>query len=480
MVENNLINIQLSSLFKLYAGEDPDSIVKLPYSGSNRQYYRLKNNDNSLIGVYNEDYNENKAFTYITRHFLDKGLPVPTIVIEDLDNNIYLQKDLGDISLLNFLNKNDFPEVINDEVLNVYRKVIKLLPCFQIKGGEGLNYDNCYPRYSFDKQSMLWDLNYFKYYFLKLANVPFNEQNLENDFNTFIDYLIQADSNYFLYRDFQSRNIMLVNGEPYFIDYQGGRKGALQYDIASILFEAKTRLPAELREELLDFYLSELSTHIHFSRSEFLSHYYGYVYIRLMQAMGAYGFRGLYERKELFLESIPSALNNLEWLLDNTDLPVELPELTKVWNYLAESDYIRHLAKKHLLLHININSFSYRRGIPADDPVNGGGFVFDCRCIHNPGRYEQYKNLTGKDSEVKKFLDNEPEMEQFFTHVLALVEQSINKYLNKGFTNLMINFGCTGGQHRSVYSAERLYNHLIKYNNSTELIVSLKHRDIPK
>ncbi len=477
-MENIKAQEKLSHLFKKYSGSIPDEIMKLPSSGSNRQYYRLKKSNNSFIGVFNEDLFENKAFIEFTRHFQGKHLPVPNILFENIDDSVYLLQDLGDTSLLNFLIENEFPDKVSLKVLDVYRKVLTILPLFQIKGGEGLNFEHCYPRHAFDRQSMMWDLNYFKYYFLKLAKVPFNEQNLENDFNTLCDYLLQADCNYFMYRDFQSRNIMLFNGSPYFIDYQGGRKGALHYDIATILFEAKTRLPADVREELLDFYLSELSKHINLSRSDFFIHYYGYAYIRLMQAMGAYGYRGLYERKELFLESISPALNNLEWLLDNVDLQIKLPELTSVWNYLCESDYIRQLAKKHLLLHININSFSYKRGIPSDDPVNGGGFVFDCRSVHNPGRYEKYKNLTGKNTEVQQFLDNEPEMEQFMSHVIALVDQSVNKYLNKGFTSLMINFGCTGGQHRSVYSAERLYKYLMNSKRSNEMVITVKHRDL--
>ncbi len=469
---------KLNNLFKQFSGSVPDSIIQLPSSGSYRQYYRIIKGNQSLIGAYNEDRAENKSFIEFTKHFTSKGLPVPALITEDPDQQVYIIQDLGDTTLLVYLQESDFPERVTPKVMDVFRKVLRILPRFQVIGGEGLNFEYCYPRHAFDQQSMMWDLNYFKYYFLKLVKVPFNEQNLENDFNTLIDFLLKANCNYFLYRDFQSRNIMLLNGEPYFIDYQGGRKGALQYDIASLLFEAKTRLPETVREELLNFYLQELSEYVTLEHKEFLAHYYGYVYIRLMQALGAYGFRGLHERKELFLESIPPALNNLEWLLENVNLPIKLPELTKVWRFLSESDYIRHLAKRHLLLRININSFSYRRGIPVDESPNGGGFVFDCRSIHNPGRYEQYQSLTGIDEEVQMFLDHEPEMETFITHVFALVDQSVEKYLNRGFTNLMINFGCTGGQHRSVYSAERLYKHLMQSERNHELSITLRHREI--
>jgi hypothetical protein len=323
----------------------------------------------------------------------------------------------------------------------------------------------------------MWDLNYFKYYFLKLAKVPFNEQALENDFNTLVDFLLTADCNYFLYRDFQSRNVMMVGDKPYFIDYQGGRKGSLHYDIASILFEAKTSIPAGMREELLDHYISSLNQYVTISKADFLNHFYGYVYIRLMQAMGAYGFRGLYEKKELFLQSIPHALNHLEWLMSHIKLPIELPELTKVWEYLVESDYIRQLAKNHLLLTVTINSFSYRRGIPTDESSNGGGFVFDCRSVHNPGRYEEYKTLTGKDEPVQIFFRKEPEMDDFLKDVFSLVDRSVEKYQERGFTSLMVNFGCTGGQHRSVYAAEMLYNHLKHKFNSNDIALKLRHRE---
>jgi hypothetical protein len=324
----------------------------------------------------------------------------------------------------------------------------------------------------------MWDLNYFKYYFLKLAKVPFNEQELENDFNGFVDFLLTADCNYFLYRDFQSRNVMMVENKPYFIDYQGGRKGALHYDIASILFEAKTKIPADVREELLDHYLVSLNQYLPVSREVFLKHFYGYVYIRLMQAMGAYGFRGLYEKKELFLQSIPLVLNHLEWLLNNVKLPVQLPELTRVWRYLSESDYIRQLAKIHLKLTVSINSFSYKRGIPQDDSPNGGGFVFDCRSIHNPGRYDEYKSLTGKDKPVQEFLSKEQEMSDFLNSVYSLIGQSVEKYLQRGFNHLMVNFGCTGGQHRSVFAAENLYQHLNTKFKAGDVEVKLRHREM--
>jgi aminoglycoside/choline kinase family phosphotransferase len=468
---------RLSALFERYTKHKPDKIIKLPPSGSYRQYFRLISGKMSYIGAYNEDKAENIAFWEFTKHFYSKNLPVAEPLANDLDNHVYLLQDLGDTTLLNYIQQLDYPHNIRPEVLSAYKAVLKQLPRFQISGGEGLDYSLCYPRHAFDRQSMMWDLNYFKYYFLKLAKVPFNEQALENDFNTFVDFLLTADCSYFLYRDFQSRNVMMVEEKPYFIDYQGGRKGALHYDIASILFEAKTSIPANVREELLDYYISVLNQYISVPKADFLKHFYGYVYIRLMQAMGAYGFRGLYEKKELFLQSIPLALNHLDWLLGHVQLPVDLPELTKVWEYLTESDYIRQLAQNHLLLNVSINSFSYRRGIPADESANGGGFVFDCRSIHNPGRYDEFKPLTGSDAQVQDFFQNEPEMKDFLKDVFSLVDRSVEKYLERGFTSLMVNFGCTGGQHRSVYAAEMLFNHLKDKFNNDNINLKLRHRE---
>lgn len=468
----------LNNLYKNHTGETPVNIKKLPQSGSYREYYRIKGATSSLIGVYNADKAENLAFISFTQQFYDKGIPVPKLLAEDQPNCIYLLEDLGDTTLLAFIQNLDYPAEIQPGVIDAYKKVLEFLPAIQVKGSIGIDYSVCYPRHAFDKQSMMWDLNYFKYYFLKLAKVPFNEQLLEDDFNTFSDYLLTADCNYFLYRDFQSRNVMMVNEQPYFIDYQGGRKGALHYDVASILFEAKTSLPPAVRDELLDHYLTALNHHLPVSKDEFMKHFYGYVYIRLMQAMGAYGFRGLYEKKELFLQSIPLAINHLEWLLENTSLPVNLPELTKVWQYLIESDYVRSLSKEQTALNITINSFSYRRGIPVDESVNGGGFVFDCRAIHNPGRYEQYKTSTGKDPDVQQFFQNETEIEGFLSNVFALTDMSVQKYIKRGFSNLMINFGCTGGQHRSVYSAEMLFKHLTTKFKTENINVKLRHREL--
>ena len=466
----------IDNLFLNFAGKPYETIEAMPLSGSYRKYYRLKLQNQTYIAAFNADLKENTAFISYTQQFLKLGLNVPDILAEDINNHVYLLQDLGNTTLLSYISENEDRRGLSVEAIEMYKKVLSLLPVFQVKGGNTIDYSVAYPRHSFDKQSMMWDLNYFKYYFLKLAQIPFDEQKLEDDFQAFSNFLLKADCNHFLYRDFQSRNVMVVNNEPYFIDYQGGRRGALQYDIASLLFEAKTSIPPIQRELLLNYYLKELEHQIKFDKTEFTNYYYGYVYIRLMQAMGAYGFRGLYEKKELFLQSIPKALVHLQWLRENITLPHQFPELEKVWDSLIGSEYIRNLASKAINLTVSINSFSYKRGIPVDETTNNGGFVFDCRALNNPGRYSEYKLLTGMDQPVKDFLTAEKSVADFLNNIFALVGQSIDNYSSRGFKYLMVNFGCTGGQHRSVFSAESL-NAFIKSKYPNVNIV-LRHREI--
>ncbi len=339
----------ISSLYQTWAGKPPKHVEPLPPSGSYRQYFRLfDHSNNSVIGVYNEDIKENKAFIGFTKHFLSKSLPVSHILYESPDMKMYLLDDLGDTTLLDFLTEEQQhdSEIITENIRRKYQSIIEQLILFQTEGSKGFDYSICYPRAAFDRQSMMWDLNYFKYYFLKLARIGFDEQAMENDFQALCDYLLSADCNFFLYRDFQSRNIMLAGDSksPYFIDYQGGRKGALYYDIASLLFEAKADLPSAFRQEMLEYYMVQLAKSMSVETQVFKQYYYGYAYIRTMQAMGAYGFRGLYEKKPLFLQSIPPALKVLDWLTTNVQLPIELPELYRTWRCLIESEYIRQLA----------------------------------------------------------------------------------------------------------------------------------------
>jgi len=432
--------------------------------GSGRKIIRLASGGKSAIGILYGVREENAAFLEFSRHFRQHGLPVPEIYGEDLDNGSYLEEDLGDTSLFEFLSKNRAADAIAPAVVEAYRDAIAVLPRFQVEAGRELNYKVCYPRESFDRQSIAWDLNYFKYYFLRLAGIPFSEQALEDDFGRLTDFLLTAPSDYFLYRDFQSRNIMLRDGKPYFVDYQGGRKGALQYDIASLLFDAKADLPPAVRQQLLDGYLDALESFIDLDREAFLSHYYAYVYVRILQALGAYGFRGFYERRIHFLQSVPYALKNLRWLLHNVKLPIELPTLMDAFRSMLASEKLLRIASEAQNLVVRVYSFSFHRGLPKDESGNGGGFVFDGRSLPNPGREERFKALTGKDAPVVEYLNQQDSVHQFLASVWSLVDATVNNYQQRGFKNLMVSFGCTGGQHRSVYLAEQLAKRLRSRN----------------
>ena len=446
-------------------------------SASGRKLSRLSAGSKTAIGVEYGVREENVAFLEFSRHFRRHGLPVPEIYGEDLGQGAYLEEDLGNTTLFDFLSKNRDGEEIAPEVTEVYRKAVGLLPRFQVEAGRDLNYSVCYPRGSFDRQSISWDLNYFKYYFLRLAAIPFNEQALEDDFELLTEFLLSAPSDYFLYRDFQSRNIMLRDGKPWFVDYQGGRKGALQYDIASLLWDAKADLPPEIRKGLLDGYLDALGQYIPLDREAFLRHYYAYVYVRILQALGAYGFRGFYERRAHFLQSVPYALKNVRWLLHNVKLPIELPTLMEAFRSMLASEKLLGLASEAQNLMVRIFSFSFHREMPKDDSGNGGGFVFDGRNLPNPGREERFKMLTGKDAPVIDYLNQDESVHQFMASVLSLVDASVENYRRRGFKNLMVSFGCTGGQHRSVYLAEQLAKRL-RERNGVEVVV--RHLELEK
>jgi aminoglycoside/choline kinase family phosphotransferase len=462
----------LIKLFETWSGESIQSIEAMPRSGSDRAYFRLRSLTKQVVGAHNPDAKENKAFIGFTKHFLSKGLNVPNLLAEDEHNNVYLLNDLGDRTLFNLIQIESERSRFSDTLMGVYKNVLRELPKFQIHAGKDLDYSLCYPRAKFDRQSMSWDLNYFKYYFLKLAGITFDEQALEDDYQKLISFLYSADHDYFMYRDFQSRNIMLKDDDIWFIDYQGGRKGALQYDLASLLYDAKANVPEEVRSELLSFYIEELKKHIPVDESSFRSNFTGFVMIRIMQAMGTYGFRGFYEKKTHFLASIPYALKNMDYLLKNTQLPIELPTLISVLKQLIQSPKLMEIAKPRLK--VSVNSFSFRRGVPVDESGHGGGFVFDCRALPNPGRLEQYKQLTGMDQEVIDFLLKEPEVGNFLQTCLQLTESSINNYIARSFNNLTVNFGCTGGQHRSVYLAE---NFAKAIRNKFDIEVVLRHRE---
>ncbi|MFY9789920.1 MAG: RNase adapter RapZ [Candidatus Sulfotelmatobacter sp.] len=443
--------------------------------GSGRKIVRLASDKVSAIGILYGVREENAAFLEFSKHFHKHGLPVPEIYAEDLSHGAYLEEDFGDTTLFDFLSKNRDGEKIAPEAIEAYRKVVAVLPRFQIEAGRDLDYSVCYPRGSFDRQSIAWDLNYFKYYFLRLAGISFSEQALEDDFDSLTNFLLSADRDYFMYRDFQSRNVMLRNGEPFFLDYQGGRKGALQYDIASLLYDAKADLPPELRQQLLDLYIERLGDFTKIDREEFLRYFYAYVYVRILQALGAYGFRGFYERKAHFLQSVPYALKNLRWLLHNVKLPIALPALMEAFNSMLASEKLQGLASDADNLRVRILSFSFHRGLPKDESGNGGGFVFDGRSLPNPGREERFKALTGKDAAVIEYLNQQESVHQFLASVMSLVDASVNNYQQRRFKNLMVSFGCTGGQHRSVFLAEQVAKRL-RGRNGVEVV--LQHREL--
>lgn len=477
---------QLQRLFTCWAGVPCTECLALGANGSSRRYYRLVG-DKTVIGCVNDDIRENEAFFAYTHHLHAKGLPVPELYIVDDDRRCYLQQDLGDQTLYGLLlDKKRQGGGFDAEMLALYKKALADLAAIQ-QGGADMDFSVAYPRSDFDRQSILWDLNYFKYHFLKLTHTPFDEQLLENDFNTLTDFLLQADCHYFLYRDFQSRNIMVKGGELYYIDYQGGRRGAAQYDVASLLYSAKSDLPEAIRLELLNHYLDVRGLKGE-ERTCWLGHFWGYVLVRILQALGAYGYRGLFERKDYFIQSIPLALNNLRRLIENHPLPVDLLHLLKVVGSISSANYA-NLAKNNNSpdspnsptiippLTVTVSSFSYKRGLPEDPSGNGGGFIFDCRALPNPGRYAEYKTYTGKDRPVIEFLQKEPAVDQFLNHVKAIVGQSVEKYMERNFTSLQVSFGCTGGQHRSVYCAEQMARYLSDTYTDCQVVIVHREQD---
>ncbi len=452
------MHARLADLFTERFGAPPDEAGRLPAHGSDRVLHRLRaRNGRTAIGVENSDREENAAFVGFSRHFRSAGLPVPEIFAEDLAAGVYLEEDLGDTTLFDLLQRErgSAPE-ISAFAAAVYARSVRLLARMQIEAGRGLDYRLCYPHGAFDRRSMRWDLNYFKYYFLKLAHVPFHEQRLENDFEVLCDFLLQAPADFFLYRDFQSRNIMVREGQPWFIDYQGGRRGALPYDLASLLLDAKADLPFEFRDELKAQYLDAATALAPVDRDRFEEFYRGFSLIRILQAMGAYGYRGFYERKAHFLQSVPYAIRNLEGLFAEGALPVPLPALGEALRRIVASARLREIAPVAPRLTVRIESFAYPRGYPADATGHGGGFVFDCRALPNPGREPGFLNLTGRDPEVVAWLESHGEPGHFLEQVRSLLEPTLEAYLRRHFTHLSVAFGCTGGQHRSVYCAEAL------------------------
>ena len=489
---------QLKALFRQWAGEPCTQCLALGANGSSRRYYRIIGDTRRCIGAIASDVRENEAFFAYSRHLHARGIRVPELYAVHDDRRRYLQQDLGDLSLYGLLyEKKQKGGGFDAEMLALYRQALADLHDIQVAGRD-MDFSVAYPRPAFDSRSILWDLNYFKYNYLKLQHIPFDEDRLEDDFQHFAGRLLSADTNYFLYRDFNPRNIMVVensklkienslthnnnsqfsillpasqalstaekksnpakNSQLFYIDYQGGRRGAAQYDVASLLFSAKSDLPQALRNELLQHYVS-----LH-GDAHFMDHFWHYVLLRILQTLGAYGYRGLFERKPYFIESIPLAHNNLRRLVeDHPDPLADLPELQSIVHRLGAmtptanpQPPTSNPQTDDSQLTVSVMSVSFKQGLPDDPSGNGGGHIFDCRALPNPGRYPEYKAYTGKDAPVIEFLRDKQPVAIFLDHALAIVSQSVDKYLERHFSHLSVSFGCTGGQHRSVYCAEQL------------------------
>ena len=471
----------IEQLFQQYSNDVIDSIEKLPQSGSDRVYFRIRcqatpnGQVHTCIATCNQNIKENKTFINFSRHFKKCGCPVPEVYAVNEAYSIYIQEDLGDTSLLNVLEEKGY----TDEVYGLFQKSLRALAYLQIKADDGFNYDDCITSKEFGKQAIISDLLYFKYYFLDPLKIPYDKEKLIDDFDALSNYLSHVDHKYFMFRDFQSRNVMIKNGEVFFIDYQGGMKGALQYDVASLLWQAKAELSDEWKESLLQYYMNCVDEILQkpVDKNRFVSQYNGYVLIRLLQVLGAYGFRGLFERKAHFLTSIPLALKNLQWFLNNSSVGIVLPEFERLLKLIIEpgiiNRFIPQKATDQTPLVVKVNSFSYiKSGYPKDETINGGGFVFDCRSILNPGRIEEFKQQTGRDKGVKDFLEQQTKMPDFLNNVYNIVDIAVEDYIKRGFESLMINFGCTGGQHRSVYAADAVVRHL---RNKFGVKVALNH-----
>lgn len=460
----------LTDLFNSFTGKPHQTIEALPTSGSNRKYYRISAGATSLIGVYGESREENHAFIVLAHHFRNQGLNVPLVLAVSGDESCYLQEDLGDSLLFDRIRAGRSTGVFSHGEKELLHKTIALLADIQYLGARDLDFNVCYPLPAFNHRSVMWDLNYFKYNFLKTTGMEFLEDQLENDFDKMAEILLQDETYTFMYRDFQSRNVMLVEDEPYFIDFQGGRKGPVYYDLASFLWQAKANLPAELREELIKTYITSLRKYQPVEETTFRKLLRHFVLFRTLQVLGAYGFRGYFEKKPHFIQSVPFALNNLRELLEEGF--DEYPYLCKMLRKMCELKQFADSRKREL--EVRIYSFAYKKGIPDDSSGNGGGYVFDCRAINNPGKFERYNNVTGLDEPVIRFLEEDGEIVTFLETLYPLIDRHVKRYMERNFTSLMISFGCTGGQHRSVYAAQHVAEHISK---KFGVKVSLVHRE---
>lgn len=465
---------EIQALFEKTVGLPVSRIEKIPQSGSDRIYFRIYSNDSTFIATYGKNTRENDTFIYFSNHFRACGSPVPEILGVNENKTIYLQEDFGNVSLLNKLDELGFTE----EVYGLFQLSLRQLAHLQIKGDYNLDYQRCITSKEFGRQAITSDLLYFKYYFLDTLQIPYDKEKLLAEFDELATFLTNTDYKFFMFRDFQSRNVMIKDGQVHYIDFQGGMKGALQYDVASMLWQARAELPEEWKRSLLEYYIdcAEQKLPAPINRPRFISQYNGYVLIRLLQVLGAYGFRGLFERKAHFLTSIPLALTNLKSFLSNKLEGIEVPEFDRLLNIIISDDVVSRFrpvqANNETPLVVHIKSFSYKNGIPPDVTGNGGGFVFDCRGLLNPGRYDEYKKLTGRDKSVQDFLEQRTKMSDFLNSIYTIVDISVEDYIKRGFSDLQVNFGCTGGQHRSVFAADSLARHL---RNKFKVKIELNH-----
>jgi aminoglycoside/choline kinase family phosphotransferase len=466
---------QVSNFFKTVVKDPVLSFEKLPKSGGDRIYFRIVTSKKNYIGTYNDNVRENEAFLYFTNQFHGIDAPVPEIYYIHPDKKMYLQEDLGNVSLLNELEKHGE----NEYVFDLFKKSLNALAHLQILSDKKMDYSMCLTSKEFGSQAIMSDLLYFKYYFLDTLKIPYEKEKLFDDFEALSNYLTHVEFKFFMFRDFQSRNIYVRDNQVFFIDYQGGMKGALHYDAASMLWQARANLSNEWKSKLLEYYMDcvgyVLGTPV--DRTRFSGQYSGYVLIRILQVLGAYGFRGLFERKAQFLTSIPLALKNLKWSMAHNTVGIAMPEFERLMKIIVGDDVVNRFvpltADSSCPLIVKINSFSYKKeGIPKDNSDNGGGFVFDCRGILNPGRLDEFKNLTGRDKAVMDFLEQRTKMPEFLNGVYNILDINVEDYIQRKFSSLMISFGCTGGQHRSVYAADAAARYL---RNKFKVKIELNH-----
>lgn len=457
--------MQLEDLFERYTGIRPESSQLLAGSGSNRRYFRLSGGGLSLIGAEGTSSEENGTFIYLASHFREKGINVPEVYAVSDDGMEYLQEDLGDLSLFDAVSHGRESGRYSDEERSLLLNAISFLPDIQFRGAEGLDFSRCTPEPEFNRRLVMADLNYFKYCFLKTTGLEFNEASLEKDFESLASSLLSEGFSSFMYRDFQARNVMLKDGVPYFIDFQGGRKGPGYYDVASFVWQARAGYPDDFRQELVDAYVDALTRYVKVDRRHFDDKLMLFVLFRTLQVLGAYGFRGNFERKEHFLKSIPFAVANLRTVVDHVPadcqyLAALLKDLVQLPRFSLTQPSGRHPWPCAESLEVLVTSFSFKKGIPDDPSGNGGGYVFDCRALPNPGKIEFYRSYTGMDKEVVDFFSDKPQVPDFLSAAYRLADAHLERFLERGFTHMMISFGCTGGQHRSVYCAEKMASHL--------------------